>query len=94
MPNFRMKFKVQGCGTFPTDMLRYDSCSPVGVEDVLNISLHSYDCDMEEWAATRSVVLMRIITSVPKAQAEAQGVTVGRWASFGWKVVEQNVRKL
>jgi len=69
---YRTVFDVRGTGTFPLDMLRYDSCVPHTQDDVCQMSLtrarvltlHSYHKYKK--------------TSVP---------TSARWHSFGWEVV-------
>lgn len=74
-------FTVEGSGTFPYDMLRYDSCYPRSDDDVTN---------MVTPQAARQVTLNT--TSWSKTRA---GTTPARWESFGWKVVKQEApRKL
>lgn len=64
---------VEGSGSFPADMLRYDSCFPFREEDSRKI----------EWAYTerRRVILCR-------RGVNEKGATGARWQSFGWKVIE------
>lgn len=71
--NVIRRFTVEGAGPFPLDMLRYDRCTPDTEADALRAQ--------DTHGGRRKVVLQRLIDSpfwVP---------TVGRWESFGWKVV-------
>lgn len=65
-------FTVRGRGEFPLDMLRYDSCWPFSSLDAVK---------MRREGEKREVVLR---TVVYKSGVVA---TVGRWHSFGWKVL-------
>lgn len=64
--------EVEGSGEFPFDMLRYDSCVPATGEDAGK--LHHYHDELR-----RVRLLMH--------EVGRGGPTVGRWQSFGWKVV-------
>ena len=68
------EFTVEGRGSFPIDMLRYDSCWPAS---------ESRD-SFEITASTRprSGRMKRRITLLGLREP-----TVGRWESFGWNVV-------
>jgi hypothetical protein len=67
-------FTVTGRGTFPVDMLRYDSCWPTDTESAACI-LVSPD-DYEEWSRVRTVNLATY----------APAITRHRWSSFSWVV--------
>lgn len=66
--------KVEGCGHFPVDMLRYDGCYPASERDsaLTDNSTHQ----------GRRVVSLRMVDYNPG------GPTAARWESFTWKVVE------
>ena len=74
-----VKFTVRGAGQFPLDMLRYDCCHPHGSDDVRQ---------MEHDRSIREVTLVRVCMS-STAWARQYAVTEGRWASFGWTVIDQ-----
>jgi hypothetical protein len=64
---------VNGRGSFPLDMLRYDRCVP----------LESIDCeriDDVEYTERRTVRLVRYSEQGSKA-------TAARWSSFGWTIL-------
>ena len=74
-------FVVQGTYPFPADMLRYDACWPVSTEDAVNLAeTCRWDRRKNEDGSkrTRRVKLLTHALSAP---------TVGRWESFGWKVI-------
>lgn len=72
---FRMtRIKVQGAGHFPIDMLRYDSCVPCRQDDIERMGDY-------ETLFNRTIELCRFSMDGSKGRAE-------RWASFGWKVIE------
>lgn len=67
------EFTVEGKGTFPIDMLRYDSCWPASEgRDVPEISLSAIQGRQHQHRVT--LIGLR-------------EPTVGRWESFGWRVV-------
>lgn len=67
----RHLFTVEGSGSFPFDMLRYDDCWP---------HTERYDSAalQHESRTRRRVVLATNSQSAPTAE---------RWASFNWKVI-------
>jgi hypothetical protein len=69
---FEVRFVVEGAGDFPMDMLRYDTCFPATEDDARRAALQN---------GTRQVTVIgrSLAGRVP---------TEGRWASFGWKVIE------
>ncbi|MAG26344.1 hypothetical protein CMI47_12410 [Candidatus Pacearchaeota archaeon] len=69
-----IKFTVEGRGTFPLDMLRYDCCWPVSSEDAANID--------SDYNRERRVVNLKMV-SWQGAQGQP---TVERWRSFLWGV--------
>lgn len=68
---------VEGRGTFPIDMLRYDRCVPRTGDDVHAIVMASI---AERPLETRKVSLQMYSTS-------KEGPTKDRWKSFGWEVI-------
>lgn len=64
---------VTGQGYFPIEMLRYDSCVPMNLEDAQIIALARPD------GVTREIKLWRFSYEASKASA-------ARWESFGWIV--------
>jgi hypothetical protein len=76
----RLRFTVEGTGTFPLDMLRYDCCWPVSQQDVA-----AMDYVPGQRPATRKVdlVMCAITTNGPACE---------RWSSFGWSVVPESLR--
>lgn len=70
------RYDVSGRGTFPVDMLRYDSCWP---EDT-NSALKMAGC-----IASRSLETTTVRIRSHNAP------TVGRWNSFGWTVSNEDV---
>lgn len=74
------KITVEGAGQFPIDMLRYDQAFPASEADSAIIS---------QQADQRVVNLERISgVNIPA------GATLGRWASFGWRVVSCTVDRM
>jgi hypothetical protein len=65
---------VEGAGTFPVDMLRYDSCCPETQDDVAEMT--------GRLSGKRRVVLRRFSRSGVEAERS-------RWRSFGWTVVSE-----
>lgn len=70
-------FAVEGFGEFPVDMLRYDTCWPLGEADAYRIQ------DPDQRGAKRVVSLRK----ESKLRVDAERITVRRWASFGWVVL-------
>jgi len=68
---YEILYWVEGAGTFPLDMLRYDSACPATEQDTWTIG---YD-------ERRTVALRRF------AKEPRKGPQVARWTSFGWRVV-------
>lgn len=73
-----MRFTVEGSGSFPIDMLRYDACWPATQADVSTVE--------------SSFLSVRLRGPGPrKVTVETNGArrpTRDRWASFGWAVIE------
>jgi hypothetical protein len=68
-------FTVTGTGTFPYDMLRYDSCWPQCSADAHKLGC--VYCNREDGQAdSRRTVMLK----------SAHAPTHRRWESFGWKV--------
>lgn len=70
--NVSFLFAVVGSGTFPLDMLRYDSCVPHEEHDSLVAA--------DEHTMRRIVVL--------RSYSRSATMTPGRWRSFGWQVLD------
>ncbi len=67
---------VEGSGPFPIDMLRYDACIPATELDAGTIARTFERDDVHARVALRRL-------------AAGDGPpTVGRWESFGWRIVE------
>ena len=73
-------FVVKGIGSFPLDMLRYDSCFPMSSSDVAAMS------EMEHGG--REVKLGQYHA------AKEPSITDGRCASFLWTVQSRSTRKV
>jgi len=67
---------VNGSFSFPTDMLRYDSCWPADPDTVGVLT------DRE----TQGGMTAKLIRS-GASKADAENWTKARWASFGWVVM-------
>lgn len=70
----RYLFVVRGRGTFPFDMLRYDSCFPFSSADAALMESHEYE--------QREV---RLVTHTTRVRWYPEA---GRWSSFLWTVVK------
>ena len=71
-------YKVEGCGRFPIDMLRYDQSWPETDRDSGLIAGNAV-------ANGYMVSLCRNVTSLKDYPGE------DRWASCGWSVIEDSV---
>jgi len=78
---YRHEAVVQGRGSFPIDMLRYDQCWPVGGEDSVEIerSLHH----------ERGPFTVNVRADSPAKEHW----TPDRWRSFGWTVVNTHTER-
>ena len=89
--NFNYKyantFTVEGTGTFPFDMLRYDRCFPLTEGD----SARMRDTTLD-YTAPAQVRMMRFTEGKGKNFNDVP--TTERWASMGWKVSDIHWRKL
>lgn len=65
-------FRVTGVGSFPLDMLRYDSCFPLDSGDATRLD------DRER----RTVCLVHYTSDARWSP------TARRWESFGWRVID------
>lgn len=72
--NYVFSFTVEGSGAFPDDMLRRDKCYPQSESD----------STLMRHRERREIVMERI--SVDRFWLP----TVGRWESFGWRVLKVN----
>lgn len=75
-------FVVEGRGSFPMDMLRYDNCEPATDEDMQSINNGEYVS-----GPRRQIALKRDIAGF-SLRRTLPGVTPERWESFSWKVVQ------
>lgn len=74
--------KVSGHGEFPIDMLRYDLCSPATEEDSNLIRRTINNHSNNNWV---------VVVKRPLLERRAKNdpvFTIGRWQSFGCKIVE------
>jgi len=76
---YRQRIIVEGSGSFPFDMLRYDSCSPSKEEEIHKLTMGFRD--MPEYHEPRQVELVRY-------SLNGEWPTVARWKSFGWRVIQ------
>jgi len=76
-----IRFTVEGRGNFPLDMLRYDRCFPRTGDDVMMM-----ETQPEYLRSPRCVTLLAL-----SRESRYWQPTVGRWASFGWSVVNVEV---
>lgn len=76
MKTVLVRFTVEGHGSFPMDMLRYDMCWPIDAAAVDQLSMEPVNPD---YFKTRQVKLC----------SSCSRITINRWMSFGWKVVER-----
>lgn len=74
------EFTVEGSGSFPFDMLRYDQCWPKS---------ESPDSATLESMTRRGVRGPFRVTLV-----SLNAPTQGRWESFGWLVISQSERRI
>lgn len=65
---------VEGSGVFPIDMLRHDTCFPRSEADTGYIEVND--------GARMVSLVRRAFAGVPVNRA--------RWASFGWRVVDES----
>jgi hypothetical protein len=72
-------FTVEGGWPFPVDMLRYDVCYPATEQDSVEMATA---CDHRALKMSS-----RPIRRVTLNTLGINRPTVGRWESFGWKVV-------
>lgn len=76
--NYRHRIEVTGHGPFPIDMLRYDQCYPTDPQAVADITRQD----------RRTVALSKMTST------RFSAFTPGRWASFGWKISDEEVEKV
>ena len=77
MKTQRVRFTVEGSGTFPFDMLRYDACWPESESRDSYRLAADYGNDKNP-PSRRQVTLLSDNRHAP---------TYGRWESFTWKVI-------
>ncbi len=78
MVKFRMyRYTVEGAGTFPYDMLRYDESHPDQQADSLGLAVP------DNYTDKRAVTLIRIIMG-----ASSWHPCADRWQSFLWRVTD------
>jgi len=74
--------KISGCGYFPMDMLRYDSCSPATESDSYLIANTLRDFGKWEVYVKRT----SRVTKAERKRDQLADWTVGRWHSFGVRI--------
>lgn len=75
------RYTVEGRGTFPLDMLRYDASYPAASDDATVI-----DQDRNEGTFYREIRSVTLIHNhVGRSRWEP---TYARWESFSWKVID------
>lgn len=74
-------FTVQGRGPFPVDMLRYDECWPIDADSVSTIAAASPGALSQSDPSHLARRRVRLTTIRP------DGPSVGRWDSFGWRML-------
>lgn len=84
-----LTFEVEGRGSFPLDMLRYDACYPSSEQNSHLIEYNPWADDLKSSKRT-----VRLMHRVLKDEYLGNYPTKGRWESFGWKVVDGSVKKV
>jgi hypothetical protein len=74
---YRQTFDVEGSGSFPYDMLRFDQCWPANEGE--SPKLEAYMPEL------RRVTLMRTVFHAGDVP------TIRRWQSFTWRVIEESI---
>jgi len=74
------KIVVEGSGSFPHDMLRYDNCVPMNENEIHKMVMTPRDGN-EYFKERRQVTLVRY-------SYNGEPPTDARWRSFLWKVVD------
>lgn len=80
-PRRYFEYYVTGGGIFPFDMLRYDSCWPVGGDDAAMMSADYSPLTPREARMPRSIKM--------RSYREP---TIARWSSFNWSVGSEKLR--
>ena len=88
---FQHFYVVEGNTKFPIDMLRYDYSGPAGSDDARIIEMCLANDEHSEFRAR--VLGYRVILRTRNPNKKWTP-TIGRWKSFGWKVVEQEEPEL
>lgn len=78
------RYTVSGHWPFPLDMLRYDGARPAIEVDAALIGRLS-GAHAPDRAALRERVVINLVT---RSTNPLHGPRAGRWASFGWQVLE------
>jgi len=78
-PRRQHVYYVTGTGTFPYDMLRYDSCWPMTGVDAAKIDWYENNARGRE---NRSIRMLSF-----------REPTIDRWSSFGWLVGTENLER-
>lgn len=72
-------FTVEGSGTFPFDMLRYDQAYPASESESAKL----------DWNGQPGLRQVKLATTYhPRERDLRHIVTPDRWQSFGWRVTE------
>jgi hypothetical protein len=83
----RYEFTAHGKYPFPTDMLRYDACYPLGPGDVSKIQEGIVGPSVDQPFRDRPVLKIRLVSYL-------HAPTEDRWRSFGWFVEGLDERKV
>lgn len=75
-------FVVEGSGTFPFDMLRYDACYP---------DSEAYDSPNLDWSGQPGLRRVRLCHRVLKDE-NLWNYPSPRWPSFGWRVLPDSIK--
>lgn len=87
-------FEVEGKGNFPGDMLRYDSCYPVGPRDVEAVFLQEGPGRSLSWEGSwKSSPPRKIRLSIMSITRNSKP-TRERWRSLEWPVVSEEKHHL
>lgn len=77
-------FTVEGGGSFPFDMLRYDACFP---------NSEVFDSYNLEWSGQPGLRQITLRHYVLQGQVLLNYPTEARWNSFNWRIVPGSVKR-
>lgn len=85
-------FTVSFRGAFPLDMLRYDSCYPLGSDDVDKIHESWEGRGFVKNEAGKATQFQGTVRLQRRIENKREVPTIGRWESFGCSVSQIEVR--